>query len=135
MSSPRPKSFADRLPPIVAPEEQDISHLSDEMADILYPGRRSRPFRMGISFEAFEGPEYVRALELAKSSPVYKESSDFGRLRHFAAYDVAGAEIFRNLFLIVGQRPGTDVLVDNKKVPYARELWMPLYFIHLGPRP
>jgi hypothetical protein len=135
VSGPRPKSFADRLTPIVPPEEQDISHLSDEMADILYPGRRPRPFRMGIAFDAFEGGEYHRAIELAKKSPVYREITDQGSLRHYGAFDVGGADDFRNLFLLVGQRAGTDVLVDNKKVPYARELWMPLYFIHLPSRP
>jgi hypothetical protein len=134
VSSPRPKSFADRLPPIVTPEETDISHLSDEMADILYPGRRRRPFRMGLVFDAFEGADFARALELARRSPVYKTSHDGGRDRHQAAFDAGAAETFRDLYQLVGHRPGTDVLVDNKKVPYAREIWMPLYFIHLGSR-
>jgi hypothetical protein len=132
VSRPRPKSFADRLPPVVPREEEDISHLSDEMADILYPGRRRRPFRMGIEFDAFEDASYARAVELAQRSPAYKETADSGRRRHRAAFGADAAAIFRELFSIVGQRPGTDVLVDNKKVPYAREIWMPLYFIHLG---
>ena len=38
MGRERAKTFADRLPPLVPREEADISHLSDEMADILYPG-------------------------------------------------------------------------------------------------
>jgi hypothetical protein len=132
VSSPRPKSFADRLPKIVTPEEQDISHLSDEMADILYPGRRRRPFRMGIVFEAFEGADLALALELARRSPVYRESQEEGRVRHQAAFDASAAEAFRDLYQLVGHRPGTEVLVDGKRVPYAREIWMPLYFIHLG---
>ena len=53
MARERAKSFADRLPNVVPREEQDISHLSDEMVDILYPGRRPRPFRMGIRFAAW----------------------------------------------------------------------------------
>ena len=43
MSSVRAESYADRLPPLVPKEERNIDHLSDEMADILYPGRRPRP--------------------------------------------------------------------------------------------
>jgi hypothetical protein len=134
VSPSRPKSFADRLPPVVAPEEHDISHLSDPMADILYPGRRPRPFRMGIAFDAFEGEGAARALEIARTSPVYRETRDAGPLRHQAAFDATAAESFRDLYQIVGHRAGTDVLVDGKKVPYAREIWMPLYFIHLGRR-
>jgi hypothetical protein len=117
---------------VVPRAEEDISHLSDEMADILYPGRRKRPFRMGLVFDAFEEASYPRALELARRSPVYKEVQEGSRARHHAAFDAGAAEVFRDLFQLVGHRPGTEVLVDNKKVPYARELWMPLYFIHLS---
>ena len=131
MSRPKPKSFADRLPPVVPREEEDISHLSDEMVDILYPGRRKRPFRMGIVFDAFDGADFPRALELARVSPVYKETDDGGRRRHHAGYDAGQAAAFRDLYSLVGSRPGTDVLVNGKKAPYARELWIPLYLIHL----
>jgi hypothetical protein len=132
VSPQHPKSFADRLPPVVPREEEDISHLSDEMADILYPGRRKRPFRLGLAFDAFSGADYDRALALARRSAVYREWAEAGRTRHQAGFDAAQAEVFRDLYQLVGHRAGTDVLVDNKKVPYAREIWMPLYFIHLG---
>jgi len=131
VSASRPKSFADRLPPIVTPEETDISHLSDEMADVLYPGRRPRPFRLGVVFDEFAGPDFPRALAIARRSPVYREVTEGQRRRHHAAFDAAAAVDFRDLFHIVGKNASTDVLVDNKKVPYARELWIPLYFIHL----
>ena len=136
MARERAKSFADRLPPVVPKEEDDISHLSDEMADILYPGRRPRPFRMGIAFDGFAGAGYGRAVELARRSPVYRQLEPGGSggtgespERHEAAFDAAGAGTLRELFQIVGQHPGTDVLVDGKKAPYARELWLPLFWM------
>jgi hypothetical protein len=129
MARERAKTFADRLPPVVPREEEDISGLSDEMADILYPGRRPRPFRMGIAFDAFDGPEYDRAVELARRSPVYREAAQAGERRHEAAFEAAGAATLRELFQIVGPRPGTEVLVDGKKAPYARELWLPLFWM------
>ena len=129
MGRERAKSFADRLPPVVPKEEDDISRLSDEMADILYPGRRPRPFRMGIAFDAFDGPGYARAVELARRSPMYHERTQGTGSKHEAAFETAGAGTLRELFQIVGQRPGTDVLVDGKKAPYARELWLPLFWM------
>jgi hypothetical protein len=129
MPRERARTFADRLPPLVPKEEEDISHLSDEMADILYPGRRPRPFRMGIVFDAFEGPDYARAVELAQRSPVYRESGSGASLAHRAAFETSAAGVVRELFQIVGQRPGTEVLVDGKNVPYARELWLPLFWV------
>jgi hypothetical protein len=128
----RARTFADRLPPVVPKEEVDIGHLSDAMADVLYPGRRPRPFRIGIAFDAFEGEPYARAVELARRSPVYAETGAGADLRHQAAFETSAAGTLRELFELVGGRPGTDVLVDGKKVPYARELWLPLFWLFVG---
>jgi len=132
MGRERAKTFADRLPPLVPREEADISHLSDEMADILYPGRRPRPFRMGVAFDAFEGPGYPRAVELARKSPVYRETGEGGRPVHHAAFDSGSAGLLHQLFDLVGSRPGTEVLVDGRRVPYAREIWLPLFWLFVG---
>ena len=132
MGRERAKTFADRLPPLVPREEVDISHLSDEMADILYPRRRPRPFRMGVAFDAFEGPGYARALELARQSPVYRESGEASRPVHHPAFDSASAGVLHQLFDLVGSRPGTEVLVDGRRVPYAREIWLPLFWLFVG---
>ena len=131
MSRERAKTFADRLPRVVPKEETDISHLSDEMADLLYPGRRARPFRLGVVFDGFGGPNYERALQLARRSPVYKETRRGDVVTHHAGFDASDARLLRELYEIVGPITGTEVTVDGKKVPYARELWLPLYWIHL----
>jgi len=127
MARERAKTYADRLPPLVPRQETDIAHLSDEMADILYPGRRARPFRIGVAFDAFEGDE--RAVTLARRSPLYKEAEKDGETRHEAAFETKDARVLRDLFHVVGNRPGTDVKVDGKRVPYARELWLPLFWL------
>jgi hypothetical protein len=125
----RAKTFADRLPPVVPREEEDISHLGDEMADILYPGRRPRPFRVTVVFDAFDGPAHARAVELARRSPLYSERVEDGTTRHEAAFDTRGARAMRDLFLVVGERAGTELRVDGKRVPYASELWLPLFWL------
>jgi hypothetical protein len=125
----RAKTYADRLPPVVPREEEDIAHLGDEMADILYPGRRPRPFRVTVEFDGFEGPGGERAVALARQSPLYAEKAEGGVTRHQAAFETRGARILRDLFIIVGGRPGTDVRVDGKRVPYASELWLPLFWL------
>jgi hypothetical protein len=128
----RAKTFADRLPRVVPKEEEDISHLSDEMADLLYPGQRPRPFRMGVVFEAFSGPNYANALGLAKRSPAYREVRDGEALTHHAAFGAKDAKILRELYEIVGPITGTEVTVDGRRVPYARELWLPLFWLFVG---
>jgi hypothetical protein len=128
----RAKTFADRLAPVVPRAEEDISHLSDDMADVLYPGRRPRPFRIGLIFDRFEGPNYPRALELAKRSPVYGELQEGSQLRHQAAFACEQAKVLHALFDIVGPIATTEVTVDGKRLPYARELWLPLFWTFVG---
>ena len=50
----RGQTYAERIPPLVHKREEDSSHLSDAMADILYPGSRPRPVRMGVVFRNTE---------------------------------------------------------------------------------
>jgi hypothetical protein len=125
----RAKTFAERLPPILPKEEEDISELSDDLVDVLYPGRRVRPFRIEIVFDAFEGEGAERALGIARKSRIYSEGLEGGVRRHRASFESKGALLLRDLFEIVGPRPGTDVLVNGKEVPYAREIWLPLFWI------
>jgi hypothetical protein len=132
MAHERPPGFADRLPRVVPKEEAEIAQLSDEMAELLYPGRRPRPFRIGLEFESFGADGYERALALARQSPTYAERSGSRGVVHQAAFDVSAARTLRELFELVRGRPGTELLVDGKKVPYAHELWLPLVWIFLG---
>jgi hypothetical protein len=131
MARERAKSFEERLPDVVPRAEADIAHLSDEMADVLYPGRRPRPCRMGVAFDSFEGPNYPRALALARRSAAYREEPAGASIRHTASFAAPEANLLRELYDIVGPIAGTDVLVDGRKVPYARELWLPLFWIFL----
>jgi hypothetical protein len=123
------KSFAERLPPILPREEEDISHLSDDMVEVLYPGRRPRRFRIDISFDRFEGEAYPKAVGIARQSQTYRETGEGGSLRHAAGFESSSALSLRDLFEIVGDRPDTEVLVNGKEVPYAREIWLPLFWI------
>jgi hypothetical protein len=132
MARERPPDFAERLPRVVPREETDIEQLSDEMADLLYPGRRPRPFRIAVRFERFDEPNYSRAVELARRSPVYHETHGSDGVVHEAAFDAGEARALRDLYELVRGRPGSEVLVDGKKAPYAHELWLPLFWIFLG---
>jgi len=131
MSREQAKTFADRLPEVVPKREADISHLSDEMADLLYPGRRPRPLRLGLRFDAFGGPNYPRALELARRSPVYRELEEHGQPRHEAAFDADQVRTLHELYQVVGPIHTTEVLVDGRRWPYARELFLPLFWIFM----
>jgi hypothetical protein len=132
MARERPPGYADRLPRVVPSEEADISTLSDEMADLLYPGRRPRPFRVGLRFDRFDGPGLAPALELARRSPEFREAEGQGGTEYYAAFEAKDARTLRDLFEIVKERPDLDVRIDGKRLPYAHELWLPLVWMFVG---
>jgi hypothetical protein len=132
MGRERPPGYADRLPRVVPKEEDDISSLPDEMAELLYPGRRPRPFRIGLRFDRFDGPGLAPALALAQKSPEFREAIGRDGPEYHAAFDAGDARTLRDLFEIVKQRPDLEVRVDGKRLPYAHELWLPLLWMFVG---
>ena len=53
--------------------------------------------------------------------------------RHRARFFSTDAASLRDLFELVGPVHGTEVLIDDRPVPYTRELWLPLLWFHLLP--
>lgn len=132
---PRADTFADRLEPVVPRVEENIDHLSDELVDILYPGRRQRPFQISVVFDAVVdesrdrgGAEAVaRAAEIARASAAaFRTFQEGSRTRHRADFTVAEARALNDLASLVAGRPGSEILVAGKKAPYGHELWLPL---------
>jgi hypothetical protein len=107
------------------PSEEELAELNPELAEALF-GRPPLPFSVSLEFPRFEGPDYARAVELARASAEYREIGSGAALRHRARFFPQDALRLRDLFEIVGRLDGCDVLVDDRPVPYARELWLPL---------
>ena len=107
------------------PTDEELAELNPELAEALF-GRSPLPFSVSLEFPAFEGAEYARALELARASAEYRELKSGGTLRHRARFFPQEAVKLRDLFDIVGRFDACEVLVDDRPVPYARELWLPL---------
>jgi hypothetical protein len=85
------------------PTDEELAALDPDLHEALF-GRRDTPFSVTLVFGAFGGDTYARAVGLAK---------------------------LRELFELVGPQPGTDVLIDDRPLPYSRELWLPLIWFLL----
>jgi hypothetical protein len=107
------------------PTEEELAALSPELAEALF-GTPKLPFSMSVEFSPFEGGGYAQALEMARASAEYREFRGAEGLRHRARFYPQDAARLRDLFQIVGPFDSTGVLVDDRPVPYARELWLPL---------
>lgn len=108
------------------PTEEELAALDPELGEALF-GRPRLPFSISLEFPAFQGAGFARALELARASAEYLEvPAGAGGVRHRARFFSGQAVALRELFELVGSRDDCDVLIDDRPVPYARELWLPL---------
>ena len=107
------------------PTPEELASLHPELAEALF-GKPKLPFSLSVEFSPFEGPDYARALDLARAAAEFRDLGAGASLRHRARFFPPDAVKLRELFEIVGRFDSTDVLVDDKPVPYARELWLPL---------
>jgi len=107
------------------PTDDELARLNPEMAEALF-GRPRLPFSVSVEFAPFEGPDFAKASELARASAEYVEIRAGASLRYRARFYPQDALKLRDLFDLVGRFDSTEVLVDDRPVPYARELWLPL---------
>ncbi|HXW05549.1 MAG TPA: hypothetical protein VD833_09990 [Vicinamibacterales bacterium] len=110
------------------PSDEELARLDPDLAEALF-GTPRRAFSISLEFPVFEGPGYTRALELARASAEYRQRTENGVARHRARFHPQDARQLRDLFEIVGRLDATEVLVDDRPVPYARELWLPLLWL------
>jgi hypothetical protein len=110
------------------PTPEELASLQPELAEALF-GAPKRPFSVSLDFSPFDGPHYERALQMARASAEYREIGSGESLRHRARFYPDAALKLRDLFEVVGSFDSTDVLIDDKPIPYARELWLPLVWM------
>jgi len=107
------------------PTEQELAALDPDLQEALF-GARPRPFSITLVFPSIDAPGFARALEIARASAEFRETGSGGGLRYRARFWSSDATLLKELFEIVGGAHDTEVLIDDRPVPYARELWLPL---------
>jgi hypothetical protein len=114
------------------PTAEELAAMDPDLHQALF-GERPRPFSITLVFPALDVPEFERALELARGAAEYREVGNGEARRHRARFWSGDALRLRDVFRVVGTSDLTDVLIDDRPVPYARELWLPLVWCLLEP--
>ena len=109
------------------PTDEELARLDPDLSEALF-GTPKLPFSLSLEFPRFDGDEYLRALAMARASAEYREIGTGDRVRHRARFYPKDALALRDLIEVVGHLDATEVLVDDKPVPYGRELWLPLFW-------
>jgi hypothetical protein len=107
------------------PTNEELAALDPDLHEALF-GQQSRPFSITLVFPALDVPRFAEALDLARASAEFRETGVGPALRYRARFWSSDAARLRDLFQIVGAADATEVLIDDRPVPYARELWLPL---------
>jgi hypothetical protein len=114
------------------PTDDEIAAMDPDLRTIIF-GTQTLPFSITVVFPVFDGPDYERALAMARASRGCREVGSGGSRRWWARYQPEDVAALRTLYELVGALEGSEVLIDERPVPYARELWLPLLW-YLLPR-
>jgi hypothetical protein len=112
------------------PTDEELIAIDPDLQEALF-GTPPRPFSITLAFPKLEIPQFERALELARASAEFREVGSGASHRYRARFFSADAARLKDLFELVGRSDATEVLIDDRPIPYARELWLPLVWFLL----
>ena len=112
------------------PTDEELAAIDPDLHEALF-GSGQRPFSITLAFPLLEIPDFPRALELARTTSEFRETGKGQTLRYRARFISSEAAKLKDLFQLVGASDATEVLIDDRPVPYARELWLPLVWFLL----
>jgi hypothetical protein len=112
------------------PTDEELASLDPDLHEALF-GSSARPFSITLVFPPLDVSNFDRALERARGAAEFREVGAGAALRYRVRFWPDDAERLRDVFQVVGTSDATDVLVDDRPVPYARELWLPLVWFLL----
>lgn len=107
------------------PTDEEVAAIDPDLRAELF-GPEARPFSITITFPRFDAEDYSRAVALARQSAEYQETGKGEQFRHRARYFARDVAALRDLWAVVGRLHEAEVLIDDRPVPYARTLWLPL---------
>jgi hypothetical protein len=112
------------------PSAEELAALDPDLHEALF-GAPPGPFSITLVFPPFAGEAYDAAIAQARAAREYREVGQGESRRHRATFHSTDAVALRDLFALVGPLDATEVLVDGRPVPHARELWLPLVWFLL----
>ncbi len=112
------------------PTDEELAALDPDLHEALF-GSTGRPFSITLLFPELEHPNFAAVLELARGAEEFRETGQGSAHRYRVRFLSSDATRLRDVFQVVGTVDATEVLIDDRPVPYARELWLPLVWFLL----
>jgi hypothetical protein len=112
------------------PTDEELAAIDPDLHEALF-GARPRPFSITLVFPKLDVDGFDHALDMARHAAEFREVGNGTARRFRARFWSSDAARLRDVFQIVGPSDLTEVLIDDRPVPYARELWLPLVWFLL----
>ena len=111
------------------PTDEELAKVDPDLREALF-GPRNLPFSVSLIFPDFDRPDFERALQYARAADEYSSNEEGGRRWHRARFFTGDRPMrIRDLYLIIATVPDNDVLINDRQLPYVRELWLPLIWL------
>jgi hypothetical protein len=111
-------------------KDTDAEAQEEKLQSILQPSTTAKEFKVTIRFGYKLSPGYQKALDLARRNPTYTEKGEGEWVRHSATFTPEDVEELFQLFNLVHEWEGTEVLINHKPIPYGHQLWLPLMWFN-----
>ena len=107
------------------PTDEELASLDPDLHEALF-GERPRPLSKSQVFTPLDVTQIAPPHHKPRGAAQIREIGAGAARRYRARFWSSDAARLRDLFQIVGVSDATEVLIDDRPVPYARELWLPL---------
>jgi hypothetical protein len=112
------------------PTDEELASIDPDLHEALF-GPTEHPFSISLVFPILDIPDFARALDLARGAAEFRETGRGDSHRYRVRFLPSDAERLRQVFEIVGRSEATEVLIADRPVPYARQLWLPLVWFFI----
>src|SRR4029079_4644419 len=99
------------------PTAEELAAIDPDLHEALF-GAEQRPFSVTLAFPDLDVPEFSRALQIARESAEFRETGSGPAHRYRARFWSSDAARLHELFGIIGGADATDVLIDDRPIPY-----------------
>jgi hypothetical protein len=126
--------MTDRSTPPVLPQEDAalLETLTPELARLLYPDQTTEPFLITVVYPELRGEAGQAARRIESSAAEHSITKPQAEGRdpvHRTTFSLAQVEEFHELYHLAETTIGggeLELLLNGRRVPFARELWLPL---------
>ncbi len=104
--------------------------LEERLREIFFPKEKGEFFIL-FRFRPEISEAYEKTLREARKSPTYKEYGEGKWKTHEVRFEKSQVKELKNFFNSAENLEELEVLVQGKRIPYGRDLWLPLLWFYL----